>query len=231
MTISVIIPAYNEEVYLPKTLNSLKKLNRQPDEIIVVNGSSEDKTSTTARQMGAKVLLVPHRGIGFARQQGLTQARGDVIAFTDADTIVPPDWLDKIITTLEKPGVVGVFGTFRVPDGWWVYRYYVNYFQPSLNQIYFWLGIPMAPGQNLAFWREKAIAAGGFPIDFKIAEDIEIVRRLMRLGKVVFRQDLIVTSSGRRGNEGIGALWRIFKAFYYYFFFRQANRIGFPDMR
>ena len=231
MKITVIIPAYNEEKYLPKTIASLGQLDRKPDEIIIVDGASTDKTAEVSRKAGAKVLVVPHRGIGFARQQGLKSATGDIVAFTDADTVVPKNWLVKIEQALTGTGVTGVFGTFRVPDGWWPYRYYVNYVQPLLNQVYLWFGVPMAPGQNIAFWRQTGLDAGGFPEDYEIAEDIEMARRLMRKGRVIFRPDLVVTSSGRRGNEGIHLLTRVFKAFFLYFIFRKANRIGFPDIR
>jgi len=231
MTISVIIPAYNEEKYLPFTLESINKLDRQPDEIIVVDGGSTDNTDKVAQKYGAKALIIKHRGIGFARSQGLQAASSEAVAFTDADTVVPRDWLTKIEATLNKPGIAGVFGIFRVPDGWWVYSFYVNFIQPILNQIYYWLGIPMAPGQNLAFWKKQGLAAGGFPQDFKIAEDIEMARRLMKVGKVIFRRDLVVISSGRRGEEGPGLLIRSFQAFFIYFFFRRANKIGFPDIR
>lgn len=231
MTISVVIPAYNEEKFLSLTLESLKKLDRQPDEVLVVDGGSTDKTDEVAGKYDAKVLIVKHRGIGYARQQGLKAASSEVIAFTDADTLVPKDWLTKIEESLNRPGVSGVFGTFRVPSGWWIYRTYINIFQPVFNQIYYWLGIPMAPGQNIAFWKDKALSVGGFPEDFRIAEDIEVARRLMKTGKVILRQDLIVESSGRRGDEGFGLLIRTFKAFFIYFFFRKANKIGFPDIR
>ncbi|MCL4360281.1 glycosyltransferase [Patescibacteria group bacterium] len=231
MTISVVIPAYNEEALLPKTLTSLRHLIRKPDEIIVIDGGSTDGTKAIARRSGASVYTIQHRGIGYARQQGIEHAKGDVIAFTDADTLVPDDWLTKIEQTLSRPSVSCVFGTFRVPDGWLPYRIYINRLQPILNQFYFWMGIPMAPGQNIAFWKKKALAVGGFPTDFKIAEDIEMARRLKRTGKLVLRQDLIVVSSGRRGSEGPGLLLRTFKAFFLYLFFRKANTIGFPDIR
>jgi len=231
MKISVVIPAYNEEKLLPKTIASLFSLSRKPDEILVVDGGSTDATAVVATKAGARVITVAHRGIGYARQQGLLAATGDIVAYTDADTVHPNDWLSRIETTLQRPGVVGVFGTFRVPDGWWVYRWYINYFQPTINQIYYWFGIPMAAGQNTAFLKKAGIAAGGFPEDFKIAEDIEMARRLMTQGTVVFDTHLIVISSGRRGDEGFPLLWRIFKAFLLYIVFRKANTIGFPDIR
>lgn len=233
MTISVVIPAYNEEKYLPQTLASLKKLQRTPNEIIVVNASSTDKTEDIAIRAGAKVITEKKSTIGYSRQMGLKAAKGDVVAFTDSDAIVPPDWLTRIEQEIQKPGVVGVFGGFRVPDGPWWYKIYINYLQPSLNVFYFsLLKIPMATGQNMAFYKEKALAVGGFPQEFRIAEDIEIARRLMHAGKIIFRQDFYVLASGRRGYEGFGKLLsRILKAFFYYWIFRKADKIGFPDLR
>ncbi|MFZ5845546.1 MAG: glycosyltransferase family 2 protein [Patescibacteria group bacterium] len=231
MTISVVIPAYNEEKYLPRTLASLKKLRRQPDEVVVIDGSSTDKTAATARKLGAKVVIVPKKTIGFARQKGVEAATGSVIAFTDSDTVVPPDWLNKIEETLAQPGVAAVYSGFRVPDGWWVYRYYVNWIQPVTTLFFHFIGLPMAPGQNTAFWKAKAQEAGGYPENFKIAEDLEMARRIRRVGKLVYRPDNFVTSSGRRGDEGWPLLIRIFKVFFYYFITRRADKIGFPDIR
>lgn len=232
MTISVIIPAYNEERYLSRTLDTIRTLDRKPDEVIVVDGGSTDGTAAVAKKYDAKVLTIPHRGIGFARQKGLEAASGDIVAFTDADTTVPKDWLTKIEQTLSRPRVVGVFGNFIVPDGWLPYRLYVNTIQQVGNWLWWHiLRVPWAPGQNTAFSRQAGINAGGYPVDYKIAEDIEMVRRLMRIGKLVYRPDLLVISSGRRGNEGIGLLTRVLKVFVYYFLFHRADIIGFPDIR
>lgn len=231
MKITICIPTFNEEKYISQTILSLQKLHRKPDEIIIIDGGSTDKTVEIARKAGAKALIFPRRGIGYARQQGLKAATGDLVAYTDADTEVPADWLDKIEETLSRPGVVGTFGIFQVPSGWWPYRWFINYLQPILNRIYYWFGIPMAPGQNIAFIRKVGLECGGFPEDFKIAEDIEMARRLMTKGKVIMRSDNIVISSGRRGNEGTNLFSRPVKAFLLYFIFRKANKIGFPDMR
>ncbi len=231
-TISVIIPAYNEEKYIEKTLKSIQKLDRKPDELIVVDSGSTDKTVKIARSLGAEILAVKQRGIGLARNSGLKKAKGDIVAFTDADTVVPKDWLTKIEETLADPKVVGVYGIFTVPDGELLYRLHIAYTGAWLNRIYYLFGILMAPGQNMAFKRKVGIAAGGFPEDFIIAEDIEMMSRLKKKGKVIFRQDLVVVSSGRRGKEGAPQLLaRSFKFMFYYVFFKKGNKVGFPDIR
>lgn len=231
MTISVVIPAYNEEKYLPRTLESLKHLTRQPDEVVVIDGGSTDKTVEAGKKYGARVVSVLHRGIGFARQKGVEAATSDIIAFTDADTLVPPDWLTKIEESLNQPGVAAVYSGFHVPDGWWPYRFFVNYLQPVSTFFFHWIGLPMAPGQNTSFWKAKALTAGGYPTEFKIAEDLEMARRIRKVGKLVYRWDNFVTSSGRRGSEGFPLFVRIFKVFWIYFTTRRADKIGFPDIR
>lgn len=231
MTVSVVIPAYNEEKYLPKTLESIGKLDRKPDEVVVIDGNSTDRTSEVAKEHGAKCIVVEHRGIGYARQKGVENALGDIIAFTDADTLVPHDWLTNIIHALEKEGVVGVYGGFSVVDGWLPYRILINYIQPVVLEFYHLIGVPMAAGQNTAFWKSKALEAGGYPIEFKVAEDTEMARRLKKVGKVVFLRHNPVLSSGRRGNEGFPFFWRLFKSFIIYFVTRRADKLGFPDMR
>ncbi|KKR02961.1 MAG: Glycosyl transferase family 2 [Microgenomates group bacterium GW2011_GWC1_39_12] len=231
MTISVVIPAYNEEELLPKTLASLSQLDRKPDEIIVVDASSTDKTAEMARNAGAVVVTVPKKTIGFSRQQGLLKATGDIVATTDADAILPHDWLNRIEHALITPGVIGYFGGFRVFDGPPVYKFFINSIQPLWNVFLFTVfRMPMATGQNMAFYRKLALEVGGFPENFRMAEDIEIARRMMTKGKIVFTQKEFVSASGRRGFEK-GLILRVFKVFFLYFLFRKADTIGFPDVR
>jgi len=231
MTISVVIPAYNEEELLPKTLASLSQLDRKPDEIIVVDATSTDKTAQVAEKSGAIVITVPKGTIGFSRQKGLEKATGDIVAFTDADALLPHDWLHRIEKALATPGVVGYFGGYRVFDGPCAYKFFINTIQPIWNVFLFALfRMPMATGQNMAFYRTLALVAGGFPPEFKMAEDIEIARRMMTKGKIVFTQKEYVSASGRRGFEK-GLILRTFKVFFLYFLFRKADTIGFPDVR
>lgn len=231
MTISVVIPAYNEEKYLPKTLTSIAYLSRKPDEVLIIDAQSTDKTPEIAKQFGAKSIIIPHRGIGYARQKGLEAASGDVIAFTDADTIVPHDWLTKIEQSLAKPNIVAVYSGYKVYDGWFPYRFTINYIHPLIFFFFHYIGFPIAPGQNTAFWKTKGFEAGGYPIDFKAAEDIEMIRRLKTVGKIIYRYDNYVSSSGRRGNEGFAFFIRMARGLSYYFVTRKANTFDFPDIR
>jgi glycosyltransferase involved in cell wall biosynthesis len=235
MKISIIIPAYNEEDYITKTLLSLSDLEVKQDweiETIVVNGGSTDETAFIARKFGCIVLDEPHKGIGFARQEGLRHATGEIIAFTDADTIVPKDWLVAHVQALHKPKVVFSYGTFRVFDGHWPYYQYINYFQPHMLWFFHhFFSFPVAAGQNMAFWRNKAVAVGGFDENLEVFEDIDLAVKMEKIGKLVFLDKLIVYSSGRRAKEGWAFFKRMFDSYVQFFILRRKNLKTFPDFR
>ncbi len=231
MRISVVIPAYNEESYLPDTLASLGRLTRKPDEVIVVDGNSTDRTPQIAERAGAKLLRIPKTTIGEAREQGLLHASGDVVATTDADTIVPRLWLARIEESIAPTHVVAVYSGYRVGDGWFPYRFTVNVIHPPFFSLSRFWTRPIAPGQNTAYKRDAAIRVGGYPVDFQSAEDIEIVYRLKKVGTVVYRKDNYVTSSGRRGDEGIRLFFRMAKGLWLYYTTGSATTFSFPAIR
>jgi len=84
--ISVIIPAANEEKTLPFCLASLKKQTFSNFEVIVIDNNSTDKTAAVAQKFGAKVVSEKKQGIIYARERGFQEAKGEIIARTDADT-------------------------------------------------------------------------------------------------------------------------------------------------
>lgn len=235
MKISVVIPAYNEERYIGNTLESIKKLELKNDwdlEVLVINGGSTDKTKKVAESYGTIVIDESHKGIGFARQEGIKHAKGEVVAFTDADTLVPKDWLTRHVEALSHPGTVFSYGTFRVTDGSFPYYHFINYIQPHwLWWLHHIFGKPIAAGQNLAFWREKALKVGGFDDKILLFEDVDFAIRMKKVGKVVFIPDLIVISSGRRSKEGWGFFLRMAVASFKYFFLGRRSLGGFPDFR
>lgn len=115
--ISVVIPAYNEEHYLPHCLQSLKQQTVAPLEIIVVDNNSTDKTAEIAREHGARVVLETKQGMTFARQRGFAEARTELIARTDADSKVASDWLEYILKTFdEHPEYIALTGVITSPN-------------------------------------------------------------------------------------------------------------------
>ena len=102
---SVIIPAYNEEKFLPKTLDALvlarKELSTFSGECIVVDNQSNDNTALVAKEYGCRVVTESVRQISKVRNTGAKNARGKYFIFLDADTIVPPPTLYQAIEALE----------------------------------------------------------------------------------------------------------------------------------
>ncbi len=97
--VSVVIPAYNEEKLIGKTLETIKQQTYKKLEIIVVDNNSTDNTAKICREYDVTVIKEERKGVGYARQKGCMAAKGDIIVMSDADIIAPPDWtiLLKII--------------------------------------------------------------------------------------------------------------------------------------
>lgn len=107
---SIVIPAYNEEDYLPRTLTSVQEAMAalsESGELIVVDNNSTDSTAEVARQAGAQVVFEPENQIARARNAGASQARAEALIFIDADTLVTPALLRKALDQLQSGDVVG----------------------------------------------------------------------------------------------------------------------------
>lgn len=96
MKISVVIPAYNEEAHIDACLSALAKQKRKPDEIIVVDNNSTDKTKEIAEKYPVSMLSEQKQGISYARDLGFNAAHGDIIVRCDADCIPEPEWISHI---------------------------------------------------------------------------------------------------------------------------------------
>lgn len=209
MKISVIIPAYNEENYIAKTLQSVTE-NASADllEIIVVNNASTDKTAEIAgRYKNVRVVNEPKKGLTRARQAGLTAANGEVLACIDADSLMPKNWLETIAQEFtQNPDLVFLSGPYiyyDLPAGQrWAIKWL--YYNMLARAVYFFSKY-MASGGNMAAKKEALLKIGGFDTNIEFyGEDTDIVRRLSKVGKTKFKWDFTMLTSGRRLNgEGI----------------------------
>jgi len=200
MKISVIIPAYNEEADIAKCLKSIKGNRYEDFDIIVVDAGSRDKTVEIAEKYADRVIQVHTSAPGPARNIGVKNTDAEVVAFTDADTLVSEDWVKVIAKDFTDPDVVGVGGIlkplnprlldkimFKINSDWW-YR---------LTAVFgfYQLGTP-----NCAYRREAFLKVGGFDESLSMLEDTELSLRLGRakIGKIIIDKDLLVYNSVRR---------------------------------
>jgi len=118
-SISIVIPAYNEEKRLPATLSVVRAyLDAAPwdfAEIVVVNDGSRDGTANLARRAGARVLENPgNRGKGYSVRHGMLEARGEWALFTDADLSSPIEELEKLVAAVDREGTQAAIGSRAV---------------------------------------------------------------------------------------------------------------------
>jgi glycosyltransferase involved in cell wall biosynthesis len=111
--VSVVIPAFNEEVSIIRTLYSLSKNKTSfPTEIIVVNNNSTDRTQYILDRLHVRSFIQSKQGCGPARQLGQEMAKGKFILMGDADCFYPERWIEKMTRELMKPNVTCVYGRY-----------------------------------------------------------------------------------------------------------------------
>lgn len=188
MKVSVIVCCYNEEKHLPICLQSLKKQTYRDFELIVVDDGSTDGTSQVAQDLGAKVVKINHSGLPTARNVGVENASGDIVAFTDADCTVEPKWLEKLVYALESKGYDGVIGgTVKALNP-------QNSFLKCLrlmdrNSV----RKCISGGYNMAYRKETIITLGGFDPRFFRGGDYDFNLRVLENGfKVGWVKDATV---------------------------------------
>lgn len=196
MRITVIIPVLNEEKTLAATLRELLLL--QPDEIIVVDGGSVDRTGEIARHLGA-TFLIAERGRARQMNHGARHARGDVLVFLHADTRLPPAAFDEIAAALGDPRYLGGRFDVELEGGHWMLKVVAR----MINYRSRVTGV--ATGDQALFVRREVFERmGGYP-DIPLMEDVAFCRTLKRMGRVACLRSRVVTSARRWESDGV---WR-----------------------
>ena len=217
--ISFVIPAYNEEKYIGPCLNSIMRelAGKNYDaEIIVVDNASTDDTAKVARSFnGVKVVHEPRKGPNNARQRGLEESTGNLIAYMDADTKMPRGWIEKVISAFGKDEeLVCISGPYIYHDLTAFYRTVVRFYWVFLAHPAYLMTGYMAVGGNLAAKKSALLAVNGFDKEIKFyGDDTDIARRLSEVGKVKFIHNLYMYTSARRlrgeGMVSAGAMYVI----------------------
>jgi len=178
---SIIIPAYNEEALLPRTLDSVQRsMAAQPErgELIVVDNNSTDATARVAEDRGAHVVFEPINQISRARNTGAGAAQGQSLLFVDADTLLPPEVLRAALDNLADGRCCGGGATvdFDQPLSWLPRK-----FRDLWNRRAVKIGI--AAGCFVYCTREGFDAIGGFSEKVYVSEEIWFSRALRSWGK------------------------------------------------
>jgi len=205
--VSVVVPARNEEEYIGACLDAILAQKPPPDEVIVVNNGSKDRTAEIAQAKGVRVIHEPRPGLHLARQAGLKAARYEVVANTDADCIVLPGWIEAIKEAFEDPKVVETYGPLELFEAPWLDKILAKHFYPVFLWIMARLGQPNAAGGNHAVRRETALAVGGY--DVRYGEDLHLMMKLRKHGEIRYVPKQRVMTSGRRLKHGRWKLYAV----------------------
>jgi N-acetylglucosaminyltransferase len=178
-TVTVIVPAFNEEDRIRDTLDALMQQTDRPERIIVVDDCSQDNTGMVAREYGVEVLRPPHNLGSKAKAQNyaLPYCATDLVLPVDADTVLAADYVERIKRPFEDPRVVIASGNVQTKATRTVtergrsieYLYGFHFYRPIQNRA----GAPVVcSGCCSAFRREVLVASGGFP-ERTIVEDFD----------------------------------------------------------
>lgn len=178
---SFIVPAYNEEAYLPRLLDTVAAARHayrggpEAIEVIVADNMSTDRTAFLAQERGCRVVRVEKRVIGAARNGGAGAARGEILTFCDADMQIHPQTFNVIDAALTDKVVAGATGI--MPERW----------SPGLIATLLWmlpLGVLLRVDSGVVFCRREDFErVGGYSETRLYAEDLQFLYDLWRLGR------------------------------------------------
>jgi glycosyltransferase involved in cell wall biosynthesis len=192
--ISFIVPAYNEELELPSTLEAIRAAasgTAQPWEIIVVDDASTDATPEIAEQAGARIVSIHRRQIAAARNAGARAAQGEYLFFVDADTQINRIHVTEAMALLEAGYTGG--GARGVMDGF--IPLWSRILLHAFCTLYF--GLNLGAGAFLFTTRRNFQATGGFDEQYFAGEEVYFSLALRKLGRFKVLWEPVVTS-GRK---------------------------------
>jgi len=213
-TVSIVIPVRNGEATIGALLESLQKVDYDQNkvEVIVVDGNSTDKTREIVTKYPFKLFIEDGEGLNAARNTGIKNSGGEVIAFTDADCIVPSNWIRKMVENFRDPQVWCIGGNIKGCEDDFLSRYADNTVMPVmrsfkrrqvLSMIKLFFNYPA--GCNMAFRRKALEEVGYFDEGLRYgADDLELVERVGKAGrKIVLDPSVLVLHKHRSTLKGL----------------------------
>ncbi len=216
-SLSIIIPARNEENSLPILLASIRSQSFTPDETIVVVSQSDDRTSEIAQRDGATTIQsgpLPEGWLGkpWACHQGATIARGEILVFLDADTSIEDGGLKNIVETcLERDGVVSIEPYHKTRKLYEQLSAFFNIIMMGAMGAFTVIGNRIKPiglfGPCIAIRRQQYFESGGHrEVRAEVVEDLALGERLKRQTIPIYCYGGQGTISFRMYPNGIGEL-------------------------
>ena len=202
-SVTIVIPVRNGEKTIQQLLESLQKLDydRNKVDVVVVDGNSTDKTQEIVKKYPVKLVIEKKKGLNRARNMGIKQGNGEIVAFTDSDCIVPRNWIMKIVDNFKDSKVSCVGGSAKALESDFVSQYADNsivrlmpFFtkREELDKVKPFFRHPA--GCNMAFRRKVVEEVGYFDEDIQFGfDEVEFADRVCRAGyKMILDPEIFV---------------------------------------
>lgn len=208
-SVSVIVPAHNAEATLPDCIRALRSMSVEPAEVLIYVDGSTDGTERISREAGAKVLenTGPPKGPALARNAAAQVASSDLLWFVDADVVVSPDCLRRLIDDMQANSAVAAFGSYddrpaslRAASLYANLRHHYVHQRGNSDATTFWSGIGLIR-------RDVFLQLGGFDwqrFPYPSVEDVELGMRIVAAGH---RIRLVPSALGKHCKDW--SLWRV----------------------
>lgn len=195
--ISVVIPTYNEEKVIERCLKAIsdQTIHRDDYEIIVVDAPSKDRTQEIAKKYADKIIIQKSKGVGGARNDGVAVSQTDMMATTDADIVVPKDWLERMLS-IKNSEHIAVCGSLDSLEEDFKSKFCVEILDGWARMCNS-LGKPLLSGTNSGVKTDVFLKVNGYR-DLPMNDDVELGLRLLDLGKIKFDKNMVVKFSTRR---------------------------------
>ena len=199
MEFSLIVPTYQEEGCIERCLKSITQQDykREEYEIIVSDAHSTDSTVEIAGKYADRIINDDRRGIAYGRNAGAKNACADILVFVDADATLSADFLFQCHKIFKNSEVVGMTGIAEPSDGG-IMPQFIYRGTYLMVRIFDFFGLSLFPGICVAYRREAFKMLGGFREDFGIVEDLDLSRRMSRLGRCAINKNAHAFVSTRR---------------------------------
>ncbi len=194
--ISVIIPVYNVEKTIDECLSSLLNQTRKPDEIIVVDDGSNDRTKEIASKFKNVIFLEKeHKGPASARNFGAKKAKGDILLFTDSDCTLEKNWVSEMTKPFKNNKIVGVQGRYETKQKGMIARFVQLEIEDRYDRMKKFENIDFIGSYSAGYRKRIFLEFGGFDESFPTAsgEDPELSFKLAKSRKkMVFNEKAVV---------------------------------------
>ena len=226
-TVTILIPAYNEEAALPATIRSLERLDHRPGEILLVDGGSADRTAELAREAGFSVLASPKKGRGAQINLGVAAAKGDVVCVLHADSTLPRDAVSIIADTMADRKIALASFTPRFAGekgtrwGSTFHNWIKTWYAPLLTRPHLFMrGVRLLYGDHAMFFRKADfLSFGGCDERLAVLEEAGLCINFAKLGRTKMVPRWVWTSDRRIAQWGrwranwiylkVGLMWSL----------------------